>query len=319
MTYEQLKEYVSIILDMEKNIYVQEKTLEHMYKKRNSLGIRKEIEIPYCDKVTTDYGENMLSVGLISAVIGFLIGMFIKWGEFWDSSGIFALILTPLFGLFIALMVGIPAGLIIGPIVAICGSKNKQSEYDSAYQSKLKEYDRQKSNDDSRVKKEMILRSQVQREIDSLEAKHRESCTRLNDFYNYNIIKEKYRHNIVAIASFYEYLDEKRTFSLEFVPNTSDQGAYNIYNEEAQRGIIISQLSQVLTKLDQVMENQRAIQLTLRDANRQINYLSNNINQMSNRIESSIQEQTAIQSYNSERIQAELRFMNTMNTIYSWH
>lgn len=319
MAYEQLKEYISIILDMEKNKYIQEKTLEYMYKKRNSLGIKREIEVPCCNKAKTDYGEYMLRVGLVFAAIGFVIGIFVKWGDFWDSSGIFAVILAPLFGIFIALIAGIASAIIIGPFVAMGVSSKEQAEYDSAYQIRLKEYDHQKSNDDNRVKKEMLLRRQVQQEIDSLEAKYKESGNRLKKFYSYNIINEKYHHNIVAIASFYQYLDEKRTYSLEFDQKTSDKGAYNIYNEESQRGIIISQLSQVLTKLDQVMENQRAIHSTLKDANRQINYLSSNINQMSNRLESSIQEQTAIQSYNAERTQAELRFMNAMNIIYNWH
>lgn len=319
MAYEQLKEYISIILDMEKNKYIQEKTLEYMYNKRNSLGIKRDIEIPYRDNAKTDYGEYMLRVGLIFAAIGFVIGIFVKWGDFWDSSGIFAVILAPLFGIFIALIAGTVSAIIIGPFVAMGVSSKEQAEYDSAYQIRLKEYDHQKSNDDNRVKKELLLRSQVQQEIDFLEAKYKESKDRLKDFYSCNIINGKYQHNIVAIASFYQYLDEKRTYSLEFDQKTSDKGAYNIYNEEAQRGIIISQLSQVLAKLDQVMDNQRTIQSTLREADKQINYLSNDINRMPNRIESSIQEQTAIQSYNAERTQAELRFMNAMNIIYNWH
>lgn len=288
-----------------------------MCRKRDSLGIKREIEVPYCNKAKTNYGEYMLRVGLTFAAIGFVISIFVKWGDFWDSTGIFAVIFAPLFGIFIALIVGIASAIIIGPFVAMGISRNKQAEYDAEHKIRLEEYDRQKSNDDNRVRHEMFLKSQVQKEIDSLEAKYKESCTRLEDFYSYNIINKNYRHNIVAIASFYQYLEEKSTYSLEFDQKTSDKGAYNIYREESQRGIIISQLSQVLTKLDQLMENQRVIQSILKDANRQINYLSSNINQMSNSLESSIQLQTAIQSYNAERTQAELRFMNTMNIFYN--
>lgn len=319
MTYEQLKEYISIILDMEKNKYIQEITLEYMYKKRNSLGIKRDIEIPYRDNAKTDYGEYMLRVGLIFATIGFVIGIFVKWGDFWDSSGIFAVILAPLFGIFIALIAGISSALIIGPFVAMGVSNKEQTEYNSAYQIRLREYEHQKSNDDNRVRKEIVLRGKIQRDIDLLESKYNESNKHLGKFYSYNIINEKYRHDIVAIASFYQYLDEKRTYSLEYDRKTADKGAYNIYNEEAQRGIIISQLNQILSKLDRVLENQQVIQRALRDANSKINYLSSNINKMSNAMEAAIQEQTAIQMYNAERTQAELRFMNTMNIIYNWH
>lgn len=319
MTYEQLKEYIYIILDMEKNIYVQKKTLGYMYNKRNSLGIKRDIEMPHCDKAKTDYVEYMLRVGLVFAAIGFVIGLFAGWGEFWNNSGIFAVILAPLFGIFIALIVGLASAVVIGPFVALGVSRKEQSEYDSYYEKRLQEYDHQKKNDDNRVRKEIVLRRNIQQDIDLLEAKNNESEKRLEDFYSYNIINEKYRHDIVAIASFYQYLEEKRTYSLEFDQKTGDRGAYNIYNEEAQRGIIIIQLSKVLDKLDQVMANQHMLQNTLRDANRKINSLSSNINQMSRQITSSIQEQTAIQAYNAERTQAELEFMNTMNIFYHWH
>ncbi len=319
MTYEQLKEYLSIILDMEKNIYIQKNTLDKMYQKRNSLGRKIPIKMPNCERAETDYVEYMLRVGLIFGGIGFVIGLFARWGEFWDSSGIFAIILAPLFGIFIALIVGIPSAIIIGPIVAKCSSNKEQAEYDSDYKYRLNEYDRLKSIDEKRVRNENIIRGNIQREIEILEEKYEDSKKRLDEFYNYNIVDQKYWHNIVAISSFYQYLSEKRTFSLEFDQKTGDRGAYNIYNEEAQRGIIIIQLGKVLDKLDQVMENQYTLQNTLRDANRKINSLSSNINQMSRQISSSIQEQTAIQAYNAERTQAELGFMNTMNIIYNWH
>lgn len=256
---------------------------------------------------------------IIFGVIGFVIGLFARWGEFWNNSGIFAIILAPLFGIFIALIVGILSAIIIGPIVAKCSSNKEQAEYDSDYKYRLNEYDRLKSVDEKRVRNENIIRGNIQREIEFLEEKYSDSKKRLDEFYNYNIVDQKYWHNIVAISSFYQYLSEKRTYSLEFDQKTGDRGAYNIYNEEAQRGIIIIQLGKVLDKLDQVIENQYMLQNTLWDANRKINSLSSNINQMSRQISSSIQEQTAIQAYNAERTQAELGFMNTMNIIYNWH
>lgn len=319
MTYEQLKEYLSIILDMEKNIYIQKNTLENMYQKRNSLGRKITIEMPNCERAETDYIEYMLRVGLIFGAIGFVIGLFARWGEFWDNSGIFAIILAPLFGIFIALIAGIASAIVIGPFVALYISHKEQAEYNSDYQYRINEYDKLKSIDDNRVKNENIMRANLQIEIDSLEKKYKESKARLVKFYCYDIIDKKYWYNIVAISSFYQYLSEKRTYSLEFDQKTGDRGAYNIYNEEAQRGIIIIQLGKVLDKLDQVIDNQQTLQNTLRDANRKINSLSSNINQMSRQISSSIQEQTAIQAYNAERTQAELGFMNTMNIIYNWH
>ena len=74
-----------------------------------------------------------------------------------------------------------------------------------------------------------------------------------------------------------------------------------------------------MDKLDQIVENQEQLQNTMYEANKKISYLSDDMRYMSKEINSSINEQTAIESYNAERTQAELEFMNTMNAIYSWH
>ncbi len=318
MGYEHLKEYIYIILDMEKNVYIQKQTLENLYQRRNSLGIQNRIDIPKSNKAKADYVEYMLRAGLVCAAIGFVIGIFIRWGDFWNSSGIFAIILAPLFGLFIALIAGFAGGIVIGPLIAISVRKEEQDEYDSEYQFKMSEYDRLKKADENRVKKELIYRSRIQNDIEELERQYSDSKRHLETMYGRNIIHPKYRHNIIAISAFYQYLSEKRTYCLEFDQSTGDRGAYNIYNEEVQRGVIISQLNLVLTKLDQVINNQEILQRTMIDANNKINYLSNDINNMNRQLSSSTKEQTAIQNYNAERMQAELEFMNTMNIIFNW-
>lgn len=321
MTYEQLKEYISILLDMEKNIYIQKNTLENMYKKRNSLGRRINIELPRCSQANADYGDSAIA-GILTCIVVAMVIMIIRINSLDNNSGLVEAFnnAANLFGSFIfSMIIGMICGAIVVAIVANIRKENLQKEYDKEYNYKMQEYDRLKKEDEKRVRNENIIRGNIQREIEILEEKYADSKKRLDEFYNYNIVGQKYRYNIVIISSFYQYLSEKRTFSLEFDQKTGDQGAYNIYNEEAQRGLIIIQLGKVLDKLDQVIENQYMLQETLRDANRKINSLSSNINQMSRQISSSIQEQTAIQAYNAERTQAELGFMNTMNMIYNWH
>lgn len=321
MTYEQIKEYLSIILDMEKNIYIQKNTLENMYRKRNLLGQRRTIQLPRCSQASADYGDSIIS-GMLTCIVVAIVIMIIKIKSFDNNSGLTGAVneAASIFGsLIFSLIIGAICGAIVVAIVANIKKENLQKEYDKEYSYEMKEYDRLKNEDEKRVRNENIIRGHIQQEIEVLEEKYGESKKRLEEFYNYNIVDRKYWHNIVAISSFYQYLSEKRTYSLEFDQKTGDRGAYNIYNEEAQRGIIIIQLGKVLDKLDQVIENQYMLQNTLRDANRKINSLSGSINQMSRQISSSIQEHTAIQAYNAERTQAELGFMNTMNIIYNWH
>lgn len=319
MTSEQIKQYLFALLDMEKNCYIQKNTLKKLYITRNSLGNYQDIPIPSCKKAEAEYGDFMITAAFFGGIIGFIIGTIVRWGEFWKNNGIFGIVGSLLFGLFIALICAAVAGLIIGPIIAASKMQSDQSKYDANYQNEMQEYDRLKREDEIRVRAERITRSQVQHEIDLFEAKYNESLTRLGSLYNYNIIHREYWYNIIAIASFYQYFDKKITYSLEFNPQTGDIGAYKIYEDEMRLGQIISKLDQVLDKLDQIIENQQTLQRTLRDANNTISYLSNNISQIGNRLNASIQEQTALQAYNAERTQAELQYMNLMNTLFSWH
>ena len=319
MDYKKTMEYLSILLDMEKNIYIQEKTIENLYAERNSLGIKNRIELPIPESASTDYFDYMVTTGFVFWIIGLIIIIIAKWKDFWESSGIFAIIIVPIIAGIIALFIGLAGALIIGPFVAAHYKSKEQNNLDAQYKYQLDEYNKLCDAEEKRIKNENVIRAKIQQEITILENKYNESKKILDEFYNYNIISENYWHNIIAISSFYQYFLEKRTYSLEFNPKNGDKGAYNIYREEAQRGVIIIQLSKVLDKLDQIVENQEQIQNTMYEANKKISYLSDDMRYMSKEINSSINEQTAIESYNAERTQAELEFMNTMNAIYSWH
>ena len=83
-----------------------------------------------------------------------------------------------------------------------------------------------------------------------------------NELYSYNIIFEKYR-NIVALSTFYEYLMAGRCETLEGV-----NGAYNIYENELR-------LNTIITKLDEIKENQYMIYSKLVDVETSLGTLNN--------------------------------------------
>ena len=313
--YDNLKEYLSIILDMEKNVYIQDRTIKIIKSKIKTYGIKKDVEYPIHNEAAPEYEIYILKTGVIFAIIGFVIDIIINWSRFFDSDGIFAGVTALLHGILPGLGVGIVGGLIFGSIIASNKRKEQQKELDEEYQKELEQFKKLTSADEERLNVENKKKEALLSNINALESKYLESKSRLEDFYSYGIIAPKYQHNIVAISSFYQYLIEKRTYCLEYDPSTADRGAYNIYNEEAQRGVIISQLNVVIDKLDQVIENQRTLQNTLREANEKINYLSKKVDRQARQIKESIQEQNAIQTYNAERIEAELKFMNTMNIL----
>lgn len=81
----------------------------------------------------------------------------------------------------------------------------------------------------------------------------------LIDFYSKNIIYPKYR-NLPAIASFYEYFESGRCDSLE-----GNYGAYNIYEDEKRKDMIISQISEIIQNLEAIKENQYQLYQRIED------------------------------------------------------
>ena len=195
MTYEQLKEYLSIILDMEKNIYIQKNTLENMYQKRNSLGRKRNIELPRCSQANADYGDSIIS-GMLTCIVVAMVIMIIKISSFDDNnSGLIGAVNEAVSmgdSFIFSMIVGMICSAIVVAIVANIKKVNIQKEYDKEYSYKMKEYDRLKNEDEKRVRNENIIRGNIQREIEILEEKYADSKNRLNEFYNYNIVDQKY-------------------------------------------------------------------------------------------------------------------------------
>ncbi|MBR1731077.1 MAG: hypothetical protein IJ725_01415, partial [Ruminococcus sp.] len=87
--------------------------------------------------------------------------------------------------------------------------------------------------------------------------------------------------------------------------------AYNIYEDELRQNLIIAKLDEVIYRLDDIVSNQRELYSCLSQANRKIEELNNSIN----RLNSSVNTQTAIEQFNAECVQRELRYLNTMNSL----
>lgn len=85
---------------------------------------------------------------------------------------------------------------------------------------------------------------------------YNETVGALKELYAVDIIYPKYR-SLEACGMFLEYLMAGRTSSLE--ASGTDQGAYNIYEDELFKGIIINKLDQVLSNQRLLIEGQKYI------------------------------------------------------------
>lgn len=72
----------------------------------------------------------------------------------------------------------------------------------------------------------------------------------LNKFYEKDVIFPKYR-NLPALTSIYEYILSGRCEEL-----TGATGAYNLYEEELRKDIVIAQLNTIISNLEQIRQNQ---------------------------------------------------------------
>ena len=118
-----------------------------------------------------------------------------------------------------------------------------------------------------------------------------------NKLYNYGIIFNKYR-NIVAIATFYEYLVTGRCSTLD-----GTNGAYNLFESETRANIIIKELSDIKNSLEDIKENQYMIYSELKNINKSLGELKEETKEAVNRIRGgldTISKNTEITAYYSK-------------------
>lgn len=108
---------------------------------------------------------------------------------------------------------------------------------------------------------EKASQSMLEEEIVKTEDLLKRTLDCRNQLYSYDIVFGKYR-NLVALATFYEYLISGRCTSLE-----GSNGAYNIFEAECRANQIIGQLTKIIDSLEQIKENQYLIYAQLQRIN----------------------------------------------------
>lgn len=83
-----------------------------------------------------------------------------------------------------------------------------------------------------------------------LNGKLHESEATVQQYYSADVVFPKYR-NLPALTMIYEYLTTGRCSEL-----TGPNGAYNLYESELRQNTIISQMSVIISKLDEIKYNQ---------------------------------------------------------------
>lgn len=108
---------------------------------------------------------------------------------------------------------------------------------------------------------EKAIQKILESEIEQTENLLRETYKARNELYAANVIFGKYRE-LVALATFYEYLEAGRCTTLE-----GPTGAYNLYESEIRANMIIYKLSEIEKSLNEIERSQYMIYSQLTEMN----------------------------------------------------
>lgn len=289
-----LKAYLHDVVNMEKRIYLQEKLLQFLNEERSALNQVINSTQPALKLRETDCAHNSLFV-IIYAIVGCPVcgfsAYFVQIAGYWLCNygndglnhyvGIMSALLFILAGLLGILLVIASMFLALSalgcvlmffcvPLFLVFDIKTAFSNHKTEKENRDIEAEwRQNTRAHQQDVAEAIARKRrLDREASKLEENLQQSRNYLENLYQRNIIFPKYRY-FVAVASFYEYISSGRSQSLEL--RLGDKGCYNIYEEEIDRKIIISQLNMVLSNLSSIRNGQYVLYTAIQDAEQQYN------------------------------------------------
>lgn len=311
-------QYLENVVDLEKQCYLQQRTIKGLSSKINSLGIGKQYVHP--DKpalVPTRLGEHMekiLAGGLIGLLIGVPVGFLdCTCATIRYSSTAFG---SPAKGWLGWTIVGTAAGLFIGLLLGLIGYSDEKREQADLYANRLEQYKAQLAQyehavavDKARVEAELRQKQKLIAERKMLEEEHARTKKLLQQYYATDILYGKYQNNFVAVASFLDYFKSGRCSTLG--ENHGADGAYNTFEQELLMHRVIAKLENIINSLEEVKSNQWTIYNAVQLGNQKSDALLRGTEQLALAAAQTAQNSaqtarnSAIAAYNSERAASE--------------
>lgn len=247
-----LKEYLKMLVDLEKQLYTQEKVIADLEYTIPRLGYRRNIcepqrgSVEVCDNETVNFF-------FVSVVVG-IIGIFIK---------------------FLRIPCMVIAGFYL--LLAAVGYINGSAENDRREQRYREEYQEYKNavlQDSVRVENELKRKVLLEVQLKKLKNMNAKTKMTLQKLYNRNIIHPKYQ-GLIPVCSLYGYFDTGVCTQLE-----GHEGAYNKYDTESRLDYIICKMDEVLKHLEEIKSNQYQLYSAIQESNAQFDKLISNTNYM---------------------------------------
>jgi hypothetical protein len=219
------------------------------------------------------------------------------------------------FGFSVAWFLFFPIATLAAFIVSAIQKKHKQQEIREAKNEEIEKNNAKirTLNQDIRSKcqqQEQLLQTELQH----AQATYAKTSELLQQYYSKDIVYGKYR-SMVPITMFCEYLLSGRCSEL-----VGHEGAYNIYESEILMNAIITKLSDIISQLEKIQENQHMLAHMISAVTNELGLLRNSIDQNTSSLSRIENNQVTANYY--QQIQAEnsenIKWMVYMDSIHHW-
>ncbi|MBR3459712.1 MAG: zinc ribbon domain-containing protein [Clostridia bacterium] len=303
MDKQQIIKYLEIGVDLEKQRYLQERTLERLDKEINRLGIAKKYIKPVQKKNNTEIGVYLLVGPLLGGLVGFVsscVTCIQKWILYNNSDYSFSITLA-----------GALIGLVAGAVIGSCVESQEYTGIKKEYEKQMNAYNQCLVNDRQRVETELAQRKIIESERQALFIQYCKTREALKKYYSKGVLYEKYHNDFTAIASFLDYFKSGMCSTLG--EKNGGDGAYNKYEDAVLHRVIINRLDMVLEKLDEIKSNQWEIYNAIKQGNSISDRLLNATTRMAIAGEQTARN-SAIAAYNSQEAAKELNQIKWLET-----
>ena len=254
--------YLDNVCKLENDRYALIVSRDELQRKLDTYGIRRTIYEP----ITDTSGYHMFSAWLLLPILA-VLGYF--------------LFRTVVLGIIVYLIVEMVLWELFGKKVAV---KNKENK---------KKYKKDIQDDIARVEHENSLKPMLEQHINDINREIASLTQTIDKLYDYDILYPKYRNDVVAVNTIYEYLLTGMASSLS--AKYGNDGAYNIYENHRRMDVIIYKLDNIINQLEQIKANQHMLYEAVQEACS----VSAKIADMAEHI-SSIDQNTALSAYYSK-------------------
>ena len=334
MTAAAIKEYLGMVVDLEKEVYTQNGVIASLEEKLSYLPDARRYKKPVYSEIKPHYQPSGLALLCFGGAVLFLLLAPLSDAVINADFGLLALLLLPVLVVFyLARSCAIPCAVIAFVIGIIILLAEKSKETDARHEAKLQAkksyetalaaYNQAVEQDKLRVQKELPRKTLLQKQLKEIKTANQKTKATLEKLYEKNIIHKNYR-GLIPVCSLYGYFDTGVCTQLE-----GHEGAYNKYDTESRLDQIIVKMDQVIKHLEEIKEIQWMLYDAVEESNCKVGQLINSCEQLSSQLNgiqaqgaelnarvAQLQSTSDLNLYVNACTKRELEYMNRANRIF---